>query len=79
MLTHVCSLRSSGKYFDFTIACGGDTHHVNDTEGFQAEQQRRRVVHARGLAVVGCERQSACRGHEPHSRTDTPLKCEEIP
>ncbi|KAH6864950.1 hypothetical protein BKA58DRAFT_431522 [Alternaria rosae] len=23
------ALRSSGKYFDFTITCGGDTHHVN--------------------------------------------------
>ncbi len=31
--------------------------------------------HARGLAAVGCERQSAWRGHEPQSRTDTPLKC----
>ena len=55
----------------------GDTDDVDDTEAVQAEQQRRSVVHARGLAAVGCGRQTACRGHEPHSRIDTPRKCGE--
>jgi hypothetical protein len=59
---------------DHTI---GDTDDVDDTDAVHAEQQRRSVVDARGLAAVGCRRQSACRGHEPHSRIDTPLKYRE--
>jgi hypothetical protein len=34
-------------------------------EGVQAEQQRRRVVHARGLACRSASEQPACAGHEP--------------
>ncbi|HEY6597439.1 MAG TPA: hypothetical protein VI011_25555 [Asanoa sp.] len=66
----------NGFHHDLDQAVGGAAN-VDDAEGAQAEQQRRRVVDARGLTAVSLWKTVSMARPRAYSRSDAPLKCGE--